>query len=95
MFRVIVALPKELRRSLFTQISVQFPKHQRHKYRQQIGVGIEALRRSGRLYSTMSDLAVKLKAPNGREYEQPTGLFINNEWVKSSDGKKITSINPT
>jgi hypothetical protein len=95
MFRIIIALPKELRRSLFTQTTVQFPTHQQHKYRQQIGVGIEALRRSGRLYSTMSDLTVKLKAPNGREYEQPTGLFINNEWVKSSDGKKITSINPT
>ncbi|EHK98351.1 putative Aldehyde dehydrogenase [Glarea lozoyensis 74030] len=43
----------------------------------------------------MSDLSVELTAPNGRKYTQPTGLFINNEWVKSSSGTKITSINPT
>jgi aldehyde dehydrogenase (NAD+) len=43
----------------------------------------------------MSDLSVQLTAPNGRTYTQPIGLFINNEWVKSSDGDKITSINPT
>lgn len=43
----------------------------------------------------MADLTVQLTAPNGRKYAQPTGLFINNEWVKSSDGGKITSINPT
>ncbi|GAM41014.1 aldehyde dehydrogenase [Talaromyces pinophilus] len=43
----------------------------------------------------MTDLQVQLTAPNGRTYIQPTGLFINNEWVPSSDGKKIASINPT
>ncbi|CAK7214575.1 mitochondrial aldehyde dehydrogenase [Sporothrix curviconia] len=43
----------------------------------------------------MADLAVQLTAPNGRSYSQPIGLFINNEWVKSSDGGKLTSINPT
>ncbi|KAL6716442.1 mitochondrial aldehyde dehydrogenase [Lecanora helva] len=43
----------------------------------------------------MSDLFVNLKAPNGRQYKQPLGLFINNEFVKSSSGDKITSINPT
>ena len=43
----------------------------------------------------MSELYVDLKAPNGREYKQPLGLFINNEFVKSSSGDKITSINPT
>ena len=42
----------------------------------------------------MSDLEVELTAPNGRKYKQPTGLFINNEWVKSSTGEKITTINP-
>lgn len=41
------------------------------------------------------DVNVNLTAPNGRKYVQPTGLFINNEWVKSSDGGKIASINPT
>ncbi|KAA8572323.1 hypothetical protein EYC84_002948 [Monilinia fructicola] len=43
----------------------------------------------------MSDLTVELTAPNGKKYIQPTGLFINNEWVKSSTGQKITSINPS
>ncbi|EPE02490.1 aldehyde dehydrogenase [Ophiostoma piceae UAMH 11346] len=43
----------------------------------------------------MSDLTVSLTAPNGRTYSQPVGLFINNKWVKSSDGGKFASINPT
>ncbi|KAH8598171.1 putative aldehyde dehydrogenase [Bisporella sp. PMI_857] len=43
----------------------------------------------------MADLSIELTAPNGRKYTQPTGLFINNEWVKGSEGKTITSINPT
>jgi len=43
----------------------------------------------------MSDLTVELTAPNGRKYVQPTGLFINNEWVKGSAGEMITSINPS
>ncbi len=43
----------------------------------------------------MSDLTVELTAPNGVKYTQPTGLFINNEWVASSKGNEITSINPT
>lgn len=43
----------------------------------------------------MSDLTVELTAPNGKKYTQPTGLFINNEWVPGSKGDKIVSINPT
>lgn len=43
----------------------------------------------------MSDLTVELTAPNGVKYTQPIGLFIDNEWVKSTSGEKITSINPT
>ena len=43
----------------------------------------------------MSDLTVELTAPNGTKYSQPTGLFINNEWVPSSKGNQIVSINPT
>jgi aldehyde dehydrogenase (NAD(P)+) len=43
----------------------------------------------------MADLLLNLTAPNGVKYEQPIGLFINNEWVKSSDGDKFASINPT
>ncbi|KAL8714583.1 MAG: hypothetical protein Q9220_001531 [cf. Caloplaca sp. 1 TL-2023] len=42
-----------------------------------------------------SDLSVELTAPNGHKYTQPTGLFINNEFVKSKAGDKITSINPS
>jgi aldehyde dehydrogenase (NAD(P)+) len=41
----------------------------------------------------MSDLFVDLVAPNGVRYTQPTGLFINNEFVPSS-GPKITSVDP-
>lgn len=44
--------------------------------------------------SNMSDLFVELTAPNGRKYQQPRGLFINNEFVKSKSGETITSINP-
>lgn len=43
----------------------------------------------------MSDLTIELTAPNGTKYNQPTGLFINNEWLASTKGNKITSINPT
>ena len=41
------------------------------------------------------DLFVELTAPNGVKYTQPTGLFINNEFVKSKSGAKITTVNPT
>jgi aldehyde dehydrogenase (NAD+) len=43
----------------------------------------------------MSDLSVDLTAPNGRQFKLPTGLFINNEFVKSSAGQLIATINPT
>lgn len=42
----------------------------------------------------MSDLMLSLTAPNGRQYTQPTGLFINNEFVASKDGDKFGTINP-
>lgn len=48
-----------------------------------------------RRYPTMADLSVELTAPNGRKYVQPTGLFINNEWVGGSGGEMISSINPS
>lgn len=41
----------------------------------------------------MSGLSVELTTPNGHRYTQPTGLFINNEFVPSSGGA-ITSIDP-
>lgn len=38
---------------------------------------------------------LRLKAPNGREWDQPTGLFIDNEFVDSSGSNNfITSIDP-
>lgn len=46
-------------------------------------------------HSKMADLKVELTAPNGKKITLPTGLFINNEFVKSSSGDKITSINPS
>lgn len=42
----------------------------------------------------MSNLSVTLKVPNGRQYIQPTGLFINNEFVTAKSNKTITSIDP-
>ena len=40
-----------------------------------------------------AQLTVQLTAPNGKSWTQPTGLFINNEFVPSS-GQTITSIDP-
>lgn len=42
----------------------------------------------------MSQLEVELTAPNGTKWLQPLGLYINGEFVKSSNEQKITSINP-
>ncbi|RSL59653.1 hypothetical protein CEP53_005713 [Fusarium sp. AF-6] len=42
----------------------------------------------------MTSVTINLQAPNGVEYSQPIGLFINNEFVPSSSGKKLTSIDP-
>ncbi|KAI6085602.1 aldehyde dehydrogenase [Hypoxylon rubiginosum] len=39
-------------------------------------------------------LSVQLKTPITGEYTQPTGLFINNEWVEGVDKKTIEVINP-
>ncbi|KAI9163819.1 aldehyde dehydrogenase [Paramyrothecium foliicola] len=41
----------------------------------------------------MAELSTKLEAPNGVKYTQPTGLFINNEFVQGS-GQTIVSIDP-
>jgi aldehyde dehydrogenase (NAD+) len=43
----------------------------------------------------MAPKTVTLRAPNGKEWEQPTGLFINNEFVKSTNpDNTISSIDP-
>ncbi|KAM0324363.1 hypothetical protein ACHAQA_008144 [Verticillium albo-atrum] len=39
-------------------------------------------------------MQVDLTAPNGVQWTQPQGLFINNEFVKSSNGQQTTTINP-
>ena len=38
---------------------------------------------------------VPVKLPNGLEYEQPTGLFINNKFVPSKQHKTFEVINPS
>ncbi|MCJ1427895.1 aldehyde dehydrogenase (NAD(P)(+)) ald5 [Sticta canariensis] len=40
-------------------------------------------------------LSETLETPQSGKYEQPTGLFINNEFVKGVDGKTFESINPS
>lgn len=42
----------------------------------------------------MTELFVDIVAPNGRRYVQPTGLFINNEFVPASNAGTIISIDP-
>ncbi|KAF3038425.1 hypothetical protein E8E11_003060 [Didymella keratinophila] len=43
----------------------------------------------------MAPKTLTLKAPNGKEWEQPTGLFINNEFVESAKpDNTISSIDP-
>lgn len=37
---------------------------------------------------------VELTVHDGTKPPQPTGIFINNMWLKSSDGKTITSAVP-
>jgi len=40
-------------------------------------------------------LSIKLQLPTVGEYEQPLGLFINNEFVPGVDGSSFAVINPT
>ncbi|AET39807.1 aldehyde dehydrogenase (NADP(+)) ALD4 Ecym_5004 [Eremothecium cymbalariae DBVPG len=40
-------------------------------------------------------LFVPVKLPNGTEYEQPTGLFINNKFVRSKQGKTFEVLSPS
>lgn len=43
----------------------------------------------------MAPQTISLKAPNGKQWEQPTGLFINNEFVDSTQPTNtISSIDP-
>ncbi|RYO48533.1 putative aldehyde dehydrogenase-like protein [Alternaria arborescens] len=38
--------------------------------------------------------SIELTAPNGTKWTQPTGLFINNEFVPSKSGSTLETINP-
>ncbi|KAK6458659.1 aldehyde dehydrogenase [Scheffersomyces xylosifermentans] len=40
-------------------------------------------------------LSVPIKLPNGKTYQQPTGLFINNEFVQSKSKKTFATISPS
>ena len=43
----------------------------------------------------MTAQPVNLKAPNGQDYLQPTGIFIDNEFVQATNPNgTITSIDP-
>jgi aldehyde dehydrogenase (NAD(P)+) len=42
----------------------------------------------------MSETIQHLTAPNSLSIDQPIGLFINNEFVKSTSAKKFATINP-
>ncbi|GMM36319.1 hypothetical protein DASC09_036440, partial [Saccharomycopsis crataegensis] len=44
---------------------------------------------------TRLPLSVPITLPNGVKYEQPTGLFINNEFVSSRQGKTFEVLNPS
>lgn len=50
-----------------------------------------------RLYSSKIPLTVPIELPNlgGKRIEQPTGLFINNQFVRSAQGKTFEVINPS
>jgi hypothetical protein len=97
----LLPLPSQLRRAIYQQVpSLLYTKQSAALcFPASPGsatIQIQAsLRRPFSVSANMSDLSVELTAPNGTKYTQPTGLFINNEWVKSSNGQKITSINPT
>lgn len=94
-----LVLPPQLRRAFYQQlrqqvfqVKVSYTTLQLPQVQTWTSI---PLYRSFATSKRMADLSIGLTAPNGRKYTQPTGLFINNEWVKSSDGKTITSINPT
>ncbi|CUM66801.1 uncharacterized protein PRCAT00004483001 [Priceomyces carsonii] len=48
---------------------------------------------AARFYSNIP-LSVSVKLPNGIEYEQPTGLFINNEFVQSKNKHTFEVLSP-
>ncbi|KAK6592113.1 aldehyde dehydrogenase (NAD+) [Botrytis cinerea] len=87
MFKVIPPLQSYLRNTAFRRFSRSSSAAPRVKTEFSSKPSVLPLRPYHRFFSTY--------CPNGKKYTQPTGLFINNEWVKSSTGQKITSINPS
>ena len=49
---------------------------------------------ASRFYSSGS-VSKTITLPTGETYEQPTGLFINNEFVSAKQGKTFSVINPS
>jgi aldehyde dehydrogenase (NAD+) len=49
---------------------------------------------ASRFYSSGFPLSTQVTLPNGIKYDQPTGLFINNEFVPSVSGKTLKVENP-
>jgi hypothetical protein len=41
-----------------------------------------------------SSLSEQLTTPNGIQYKQPLGLFINNEFVQARSDETIIAVNP-
>lgn len=101
MFKVILPLQSYLRNTAFRKFSSHLSSTAPRVKTEfssipLINLSLRPYHRSfSSTFAKMSDLTVELTAPNGKKYIQPTGLFINNEWVKSSTGQKITSINPS
>lgn len=40
-------------------------------------------------------MSANIALPNGKKYDQPTGIFINNEWSEASDKGTIPVYNPS
>jgi aldehyde dehydrogenase (NAD(P)+) len=40
------------------------------------------------------NLFQKLTAPNGVSFEQPLGIFVDNEWREAKSGQKISVVSP-
>jgi hypothetical protein len=92
-FKIFFCLPSTLRASFSTSTS----SCAKFTWRSVQSASFTTTRAWQRYYGTraMTDTSIELTAPNSRKYTQPIGLFINNEWYPSSDGEKITTINPT
>lgn len=65
-----------------------------------INIGSNSIRMSSSLADKLNVKIVEQKPvtvtlPNGLTYEQPTGLFINNQFIRSQDGSTLKVENPS